>query len=186
MSIRINLLPWRQEFRKQKRKEFLSILLLSSGLSMSMVLLTHMLMASRIGSQQDSNDILQKEIAVLDKQITEIEGLQKEKERLLARMEIIQQLQTNRPQIVRLFDTIVRLVPEGLYLTALARTGDQINIDGSAESNTRVSKFMRNIESSEWITDPRLTVIEVKDKTKTTDVQFNLQATQIVDARKKP
>ncbi len=151
-----------------------------------------MIISRQITFQNENNDFLKNEIKKLDQQIAEIQALQKEKAQLLARMEIIQQLQTNRPQVVRLFDGLVHTVPEGLYLTNLTRTGPSIVMDGKAESNTRVSTFMRNIEASNWLKNPLLTLIQAgtpKDTNKPSDKQsdrmigFNLQAVEAVDAQ---
>ncbi len=194
MSININLLPWREEQKEQQKREFVSFLGLGVVAASGLMLLVHMLIARQISFQNDTNLFLKNEIVKLDQQIAEIQALQKEKQQLLARMEIIQQLQTNRPQIVKLFDGIVRTVPEGLYLTNLARTGPNLVIDGKAESNTRVSTFMRNIEASNWLKDPVLTYIQADTKEgqqpenkipTATDrmIGFNLQALETVDTQ---
>lgn len=188
MTININLLPWREELKEQQKREFLGLLGFGVIAAAGLMLLIHMLINRQIGFQQENNDYLKNEIKILDQQIAEIQALQNEKQQLLARMEIIQQLQTNRPQVVRLFDGIVRTVPDGLYLTNLTRTGPKIVIDGKAESNTRVSTFMRNIEASSWLKNPALTLIQADDKPgeKKIDhndrmIGFNLQALQAVD-----
>ncbi len=191
MSININLLPWREEQKEQQKREFVSFLGLGVVAATGLMLLVHMLIARQIAFQNDNNIFLKNEITKLDQQIAEIQALQKEKQQLLARMEIIQQLQTNRPQIVRLFDGIVRTVPEGLYLTNLARTGPNLVIDGKAESNTRVSTFMRNIESSNWLKNPVLTYIQADTPKEGTDkpvsadrmIGFNLQALETIDTQ---
>jgi type IV pilus assembly protein PilN len=190
MTISINLLPWREELKEQQKREFFTMLGFGVIAAAGMMLLIHMLINRQIGFQRQNNDYLKNEIKILDQQIAEIQALQKEKQQLLARMEIIQQLQTNRPQVVRLFDGIVRTVPDGLYLTNLTRTGPRIVIDGKAESNTRVSTFMRNIEASNWLKNPVLTLIQADEKQgekKVVDhsadrmIGFNLQAVQTVD-----
>ena len=188
MSININLLPWREEQKEQLKREFISYLGLGLVVATGLTLLIHMSISRQIAFQNENNTFLKNEIKKLDQQIAEIEALQKEKQQLLARMEIIQQLQTNRPQIVKLFDGIVRTVPEGLFLTNLARTGSNLVIDGKAESNTRVSTFMRNIEASNWLKNPVLTYIQAdipKEGEKVVDrmIGFNLQAVEIVDTQ---
>ncbi|MBS0285888.1 MAG: PilN domain-containing protein [Proteobacteria bacterium] len=190
MSININLLPWREEQKEQQKREFISLLGLGIVAASGLMLLVHMLIARQVNFQNDNNLFLKNEIKKLDEQIAEIQALQKEKQQLLARMEIIQQLQTNRPQIVKLFDGIVHTVPEGLYLTNLSRTGPNLVIDGKAESNTRVSTFMRNIESSHWLKNPVLTYIQADtpkegDKQVVNDrlIGFNLQAVETVDTQ---
>ncbi len=190
MSININLLPWREEQKEQQKREFISFLGLGVVAATGLILLVHMLIARQITFQNDNNTFLKNEIVKLDQQIAEIQALQKEKQQLLARMEIIQQLQTNRPQIVRLFDGIVRTVPEGLFLTNLARTGPNLVIDGKAESNTRVSTFMRNIESSNWLKNPVLTLIQADPAKEGNEkpladrmIGFNLQAIETIDTQ---
>lgn len=190
MTININLLPWREELKIQQKKEFISLLGLAILAATGLILFIHMLISRQIAFQNENNDFLKNEIKKLDQQIAEIQALQKEKQQLLARMEIIQQLQTNRPQIVRMFDGIVHTVPEGLYLTNLSRTGPNVVLDGKAESNTRVSTFMRNIESSTWLKNPLLTLIQADSKEekqgeKNSDrmIGFNLQAIETVDAQ---
>ncbi|MBI2791558.1 MAG: PilN domain-containing protein [Gammaproteobacteria bacterium] len=190
MTININLLPWREELKIQQKKEFISLLGLAILAATGLILFIHMLISRQIAFQNENNDFLKNEIKKLDQQIAEIQALQKEKQQLLARMEIIQQLQTNRPQIVRMFDGIVHTVPEGLYLTNLSRTGPNVVLDGKAESNTRVSTFMRNIESSSWLKNPLLTLIQADSKEekqgeKNSDrmIGFNLQAIETVDAQ---
>lgn len=188
ISININLLPWREERKEQQKREFLMMLGMGFLFAGGLVFCIHLWMNSEISFQNQQNAYLKNEISQLDKKIAEIEALQKEKQQLLAKMDIIQQLQANRPQVVRLFDGIVKTVPDGLFLTNLARTGTNILIDGKAESNTRVSTFMRNIESSTWLKNPVLSLIQADEKqekegqTRQADklIGFNLQAIEIL------
>ena len=129
-----------------------------------MVLVGRWQMSASIEHQQERNDILTDEIAELDKQIEEIIGLEARSSRLLARMEIIETLQRSRPEIVHVFDELVRMLPDGVYLTALKQTGNRIEMRGVAQSSTRVSAFMRNIDSSEWLADPALEVVETQGR----------------------
>jgi type IV pilus assembly protein PilN len=119
-------------------------------------------MNSAIQHQRERNDYLTAQIAELDKQIEEINGLDAQKSRLLARMEIIETLQRSRPEIVHVFDEVVRLLPEGVYLTYLKQSGTRFELRGVAQSSTRVSSFMRNIEASEWLADPALQIVETR------------------------
>jgi type IV pilus assembly protein PilN len=119
-------------------------------------------MSAAIEHQNERNQVLQGEIAELDKQIQEILGLERQKDRLLARMEIIETLQRSRPEIVHVFDEIVRILPEGVYLTNLKQSGNRFEIRGVAQSSTRVSAFMRNIDGSEWLSDPALQILQRK------------------------
>ena len=161
----INLLPWREELRKEKTRQFTSMTGFSVLLTVAVFLLIHVTISSQISYQQKRNKILQDEISRLDIALKEIEGLEETKEKLLSRMDIIQSLQQKRPQIVHLFDEIVRTVPEGIYLTGIKQSGTGININGIAESNGRVSAYMRNIDNSDWMATPKLSVIETKKGT---------------------
>jgi len=161
----INLLPWREELRKEKTRQFASMTGFSVFLTIAVIALVHFMISSQISYQQSRNKILTDEIAQLDIALKEIEGLEETKEKLLSRMDIIQSLQQKRPQIVHLFDEIVRTVPEGIFLTGIKQAGNNIEINGVAESNGRVSAYMRNIDSSEWMSTPKLTVIETKKGT---------------------
>lgn len=180
MTININLLPWREELKEYEKKQFFTFMGISAGVALAIVAAIHFLFQAQISAQRELNDILRQEITILDKRIVEIDTIQKEKERLLARMDIIQQLQSNRPHVVRLFDNLVRTIPDGLYLSSLTRQESSIAIEGKAESNTRVSKFMRNIESSDWLANPLLNVIQADEQDKTdTMIAFTLQAVQV-------
>lgn len=173
---KINLLPWRQEQRKEQQRQFLTIMGLMVILVVVGVVAVHLQYAGMISKQNSRNDYLRKHITEVEKQIKEIDELASKKERLLARMEIIQQLQRNRPEIVRLFDELVRVMPEGVHLTSLKQQGRGLQMVGIAQSNARVSAMMRNIDQSEWLTGPKLDVIEAgkgEDARK-----FSLQAQQ--------
>lgn len=156
----INLLPWREDLRKEQTNQFLTYLALALGLSMAVFFLVHMNIARMIEHQDGRNTILKDEIKRLDVELQKIQGLEETKEKLLSRMEIIQSLQQKRPQIVHLFDEVVKTIPEGLHINEIKQQGDSITIDGVAESNGRVSAYMRNIDNSDWMTKPRLQVIE--------------------------
>jgi len=190
MTVTINLLPWREERKEQQKREFFSILGLAIIVAFGLMLFIHMMIARQINFQEDINLYLKNEIHFLDGQIAQIKQLEEEKKKLLAKMEVIQQLQASRPEIVRLFDGIVRIVPSGLFLTNLSRVGSVVEFDGKAESNTRVSTLMRNIESSDLLTKPTLTVIQADDQSKpnanvVTDrlIEFNLQAIEVASNR---
>ncbi len=158
----INLLPWREELRAEQTKTFTSLLILAAILTAAVVFLVNFTINNQISHQKVRNGVLQQEITKLDLALAEIQELEDTKQELLSRMEVIQSLQSRRPQIVHLFDEIVRTVPEGIYLTAIKQSGSKLNINGVAESNGRVSAYMRNIDNSEWMSTPKLTVIETK------------------------
>ena len=157
---RINLLPWREQERKVRRREFV----IAAGAAVfAAIIFTgcgKLLYSSWTDAQNEKNNLLKKEIVKLDAQIADIQDLENRKQRLVARMEIIEKLQRKRPEIVHLFDEIVKTVPEGIYLTAIKQTGNKLEIRGVAQSSTRVSTFMRNIDSSVWMDNPVLQVVE--------------------------
>lgn len=159
---RINLLPWREELRNQRRNQFFVALGGAAAVSGLLLLLSYFVFDGLIGNQRDRNNFLKDEIAKLDEQIEEILRLESSKARLLARMEIIEQLQRSRPGIVHVFDDLVTVMPEGVFLNSIKQTGRRIEMVGVAESNTRVSALMRNIDDSEWLSNPDLEVVEVK------------------------
>lgn len=175
---RINLLPWREELRKQRQTEFFVIL----GAAVVGALLiwggVHYFYSQKIDFQNDRNARLQDEIVKLDQRIKEIEELEREKARLLARMRAIEQLQTNRPLIVRLFDELVNSLPEGVSVTSVQQSSSNITINGVAQSNARVSSFMRNLESSEWLGNPKLDIIQAETAEGTRVSNFTLRFNQ--------
>jgi type IV pilus assembly protein PilN len=160
---RINLLPWREELRTQRKKEFgIAILAALAGCGL-LFLLVWVHINQRIDYQNARVRFLDDQITLLDKKIKEIDELEKEKERLLARMRAIETLQTSRPVVVHLFDEIVNTLPEGIYLKEINQTADVITIRGAARSNARVSNFMRAVEKSHWLTNPQVSIIETKE-----------------------
>jgi type IV pilus assembly protein PilN len=175
---RINLLPWRAELRKQRRNEFLAIVGAFAGLTIVVWGLVHFHFKERIEYQNERNGYLKTEIASLDKKIREIQELEKEKQRLIARMKAIETLQSSRPTIVHIFDEFVAALPEGVYLREIAQNANVITLKGVAESNARVSSFMRNIEKSEWLKEPKLEIIQSADESGRRIANFTLRMTQ--------
>lgn len=161
----INLLPWREEQRHEQTRQFATVAVLSMALTGALIFLVHVTFNNQIEHQKFRNKILQDEIATLDASLKQIDELEETKEELLSRMDVIQSLQQRRPQIVHLFDDFVRTVPEGIFLTSIKQTGDQLTIKGVAESNGRVSAYMRNIDTSNWMSTPKLKVIETRKGT---------------------
>jgi len=161
---RINLLPWREELRREQTRQFVSMMAISAIFTAAIILLVYVNIAKMIDSQNYRNNMLTSEIAKLEEQLKQIAELESTKAQLLSRMEIIQSLQQKRPQVVHVFDEIVRTLPEGIYLTNLKQQGDNFEFTGISESNGRISAYMRNIEASEWMKNPRLKVIEAKRK----------------------
>ena len=161
---RINLLPWREEQRQEQRKQFVVMTVAICVLAAAIVGLIHFQMQSKIDYQKSRNNFMSNEIAKVDEEIKEIQELQKTRRSLIERMEVIQDLQGSRPSIVHLFTEIVSTVPNGVYLQSLGQTGNKLLINGEAESNARVSTYMRNLQASAWMKDPNLTVIQIEDK----------------------
>jgi type IV pilus assembly protein PilN len=166
---RINLLPWRTERRKQREREFYMMLLASAVVGVVALFALIGWMGARIDSQQERNTYLQNEIKSLDKQIEEIKELDKTKSQLLTRKQIIEQLQSNRSQMVHLFDEMVKTIPDGVRLTSMKQAGDILTLEGMAESNARVASYMRNIDNSPWMGRTDLRKIENKSGTKDID-----------------
>jgi type IV pilus assembly protein PilN len=181
---RINLLPWRAEIRKQQQKDFIAAILLGVSLTMSLMVLVHFDISAKQEYQNERNRFLEAEIAALDKKIKEIDDLEGKRKRMLARMEVIQQLQASRPEIVHLFDDLGRTIPEGVYLSDLVQNDKSITVNGIAQSNARVSAYMRNLESSVWLKSPLLNIIQTqtqidnKDSRKERQNKFTLQVKQ--------
>jgi type IV pilus assembly protein PilN len=171
---RINLLPWREQERKVRRREFAVALGAAAFAAVIFVMGGKLLYTSWTDSQNEKNNLLKKEIVKLDAAIADIQDLENRKQRLVARMEIIEKLQRKRPEIVHLFDELVKTVPEGIYLTAIKQTGNKLEIHGIAQSSTRVSTFMRNIDSSTWMDNPQLQVVEAAKDSPTGGSNFTL------------
>ena len=169
---RINLLPWREEERKKRQRDFGVAMGGSVVAAIAVVMLTIFGFSQMISSQEARNERLRNEIAELEKSIEEIDGLERQKERLLARMEIIDQLQKSRPEIVHLFDEMVRQLPEGVYLTGMKQTGSRVEIRGVAQSSTRVSALMRQIDASTWLRDPEVERVETTEIGSSRQAQF--------------
>lgn len=171
---RINLLPWRAERRRQRQKEAMAGL----GLTVAGAVLLSLLIVTwhnrQIDGQRERNEFLQARIAEVDEQIKEIDQLDEQKSRLLARKEVIEKLQANRSQMVHLFDSLVRTIPDGVVLTSLKQDSEILTLNGRAQSNTRVSTYMRNLEGSGWMTRPELSIIEAKGFEQGLPYQFTL------------
>lgn len=174
---RINLLPWRAERRKSRQKEFAGMLGLSALAGVLVAFLVYSYYGGRVSGQTERNDFLRGEIAKVDGQIKEIDELDQKKSKLLARKEVIEQLQSNRSQMVHLFDSLVRTIPDGVTLTAIKQEGEILTLSGRSQSNARVSTYMRNLESSGWMTRPDLNIIEAKEGNPGLPYEFNLKVT---------
>src|SRR5690242_20331796 len=178
---RINLLPWRNEERKERKLAFF-VAIGGATLAAGVVAFAgYLMLNSMIDGQNQRNDRLRSEIKLLDKQIEEINNLESAKQKFIARMEIIEKLQRSRPEIVHLFDEIVKQLPEGVYLTGVKQTDKRLRFDGVAQSSTRVSAFMRNIDGSEWMRNPDLEVVQTAAGN-TSGQAFTLYADQVSNA----
>jgi type IV pilus assembly protein PilN len=156
----INLLPWREEKRKELQAQFVMMLGVVALLAAAAWGAVHFYHVQLIDVENSRLALIKQNIAIVDKKIEEIKELEKEKERLLSRMRAIEQLQGNRPLIVRFFDELITSLPEGMTVTSITQKGTSININGLAQSNARVSSFMRKLESSNWLANPSLKVIK--------------------------
>ena len=157
---RINLLPWREAERNERKLAFLIALAAAAVCAVVVTFGVRLFYSALVSAQIERNDLLTTQIQLLDHQIGEINSLEKTKRKFLARMLVIEQLQRSRPQIVHIFDQIVRTVPPGLYLTEVSEKGTHIQFKGVAQSSTRVSDFMRNIDHSQWLANAELEVIQ--------------------------
>lgn len=157
---RINLLPWREGQRKERKLAFLVALGVAAVAAGITSFAAYLLYGSMIEGQERRNQLLRTEIKTLDKQIEEINNLESEKQKFIARMGIIEKLQRSRPEIVHVFDAIVHTLPEGVYLTGVHQTERRLKFEGVAQSSTRVSSFMRNIDGSQWLRNPELEVVQ--------------------------
>lgn len=165
----INLLPWREELRKRRLKEFVVLCVVVAVATAGVMLLVHADIAARIDYQNRRNDYLKQQIALLNRKIVAIKGLDKEREALLARMQVIARLQQSRPEVVHLFDSLVQVLPQGVYYTRITQKGSNLVIVGVAQSNARVSSLMRNIDASRWLAHPVLVEIKAANQ-RATDV----------------
>lgn len=174
----INLLPWREELRKQKQKEFISTSTISAVLAGVLVLVAHLYVNGKIEYQKQRNNYIQAEIDILNKRIGRIKELESMKQGLLARMNVIQDLQSSRPESVHLMDELVRSLPDGVFLNLFKQRNKNLTMEGIAQSNARVSDYMRNIDTSEWFSDPHLDLIRTTESNRRRIANFTLRGEQ--------
>ena len=172
---KINLLDWRAARREKRRQEFVARMGLGVVAALGLVALGWMMMGNAVSRQQERNSYLTQQIAEIDQKIKEIEELEKVKQNLLARMRVIEQLQSSRSATVHFFDEIVNTLPDGITLTGVQQNGDKVQINGIAESNGRISTYMKNLEASPWFDDPKLVVIKTSEQNRQREGQFTLQ-----------
>lgn len=177
---KINLLPWREERRQELKQQFIAVIFGIAIVGAGSVYLMNMQVEAEIGFQQSRNKFVTDETHKLDAQIKEIAELKKKRERLIERMNVIQDLQGNRPLAVHIFDEIAKAVPDGVYYTAVDQKGDSLTAIGLAESNNRISNLMRNLETSPNFASPNLSKVaaHAADKSDKSDdkagSEFNL------------
>lgn len=178
--IRVNLLPHREEARKARRQQFFTLIGMVSVLAALMVFLVYTIIAGYISSQEEKNDFLKREIAVLDKQIDQIKRLKEQTRALLARKQVIEALQQDRGETVHLLGELVKQVPEGVYLKSLKQDGQKVGMVGYVQSNARVSTLMRNLEASPWLERPELLEIKavVAEKKRLNEFSLNVYLTR--------
>jgi type IV pilus assembly protein PilN len=176
---RINLLPWREQQRKERKLAFFVAL---GGAAIGALLVAfagYLLVNSMISAQERRNERLRTEIKGVDRQIEQINDLETQKQRFISRMQVIEKLQRSRSEVVHLFDEVAKTMPDGTYLTSFKQDGKRLKFEGVAQSSTRVSTFMRNISGSQWMRDPELEVVESKPGN-TIGNSFVLDASQVV------
>ncbi|MEE8343234.1 MAG: PilN domain-containing protein [Gammaproteobacteria bacterium] len=174
----INLLPWREQLRAKRQREFMFALVGGAVIACLLVALVHLRLQGIINAQEHRNQFLSDAIAELDISIEKIKDLESTKNKLLARMNIIQELQRNRPLSVHLADELVRTLPEGVYLSEIIQEEDKLTMSGIAQSNARVSAYMRNIDASDWLHEPALGVIKTNEVKGQRIATFTLRAAQ--------
>lgn len=176
---RINLLPWREELRKQKQQEFAVAIGASVLATIGLLVGVHLYIDGLKDYQTQRNQLLETEIQQLDVKIAKIKDIEDTKQKLLAKIDVIQKLQESRPEIVHLFDEVPKTTPDGVYLTKMTQTGNALTFIGKTESNARVSAFMRAIEASNWLNSPKVVVIQAPDKKEVDQISdFTLNAVQ--------
>lgn len=182
MAMRINLLDWRQARRDRRKKQFFALLGLGVAGAVLIGLTGMMLASGAVDQQKARNQYLKREIAEIDRKIREIEDLERTKANLLARMRVIEELQGSRAATVHFFDEIVNTLPEGINLTFVKQQGGNVTIEGVAESNSRVSTYMKNLDASPWFDDPRLVIIKSSEGNGRRQSQFTLQVKNLTKA----
>ena len=178
MSTKINLLPWREEVKRIRKNQFIGMVVIAAVLGLGVVFGGNVYLQGMIDHQEHRNQLLRSEISRLDTRIERIRELERTREQLEARMNVIQELQTGRPQIVHMFEELVTTLPDGVFLNSVAQQGGNITIIGVGQSNARVSSYMERLDGSPWFTDPNLDVIEVRDREGIRVSNFTLRVRQ--------
>jgi len=179
---RINLLPWRDQQRRERKLAFFVALGGAVVLAAIVAFIGYLMLGAMIDAQEHRNERLRAQIKVLDKQIEEINDLEAQKQKFISRMQIIEKLQRSRPEVVHLFDDLVKDMPDGTYLTTVKQTGSKLKLEGVAQSSTRVSALMRNISASQWLEKPELEVVQTKSDTSGSSFILDAQQITVPDA----
>lgn len=179
---KINLLDWRAQRREQRKQRFFVMLGIAVAAAVLIFGAGYLTMSNAISLQNDRNTYLQQQIADVDQKIKEIQELEKVKNNLLARMRVIEELQASRSATVHFFDELVNTLPEGVTLTSIKQSGPLVTVEGAAESNGRVSTYMKNLEASPWFDDPRLVVIKTSETGSQRRSDFTLQVKNLTKA----
>ena len=179
MTTRINLLDWRSARRERRKKQFATLMGLGVAGGVLAALLAYLIVAGALERQQQRNELLRAEIREMDQKIKEIQELEKVRNNLLARMQVIEELQANRSATVHFFDELLNTLPEGVNMTSLKEQGSKVTIEGRADSNGRISTYLKNLDASEWLADPRLVVIKSNDKNRARKSEFTLSVTAL-------
>lgn len=172
---RINLLPWRETQRQERQRNFLVMLVVVAVLAAGAVFAGNQTMNSIIEGQEARNQFLRGEIRNLDREITRIEDLERTRDGLISRKNVIERLQENRSLMVHLFNQIAQTVPEGITLNTVRQTGTSLTIVGTTESETRVSEYMRRIDAATWLRNPELRIIQIEGRDRQMDQPFRFE-----------
>ncbi|MEC9364296.1 MAG: PilN domain-containing protein [Pseudomonadota bacterium] len=183
MTTHINLLDWRKARREKRKQDFIASVGLGVAVAGGVVGAGWMLVSGQLSYQESRNGYLRSEIKELDKQLTEIQELERVRSNLIARMRVIEELEASRTASVHFFDEIVNTLPEGVNLTSLKQQGANVTLEGVAESNGRISTYMKNLDTSPWFSDPRLVVIKTNEKDQRRQAQFTLQVKRLTQPK---
>ena len=179
---KINLLDWRAQKREQRKQRFIAMMAVALGVAALIFGAAYLMIQNALDLQNDRNTYLTQQIADVDQKIKEIQELEKVKNNLLARMRVIEELQASRSATVHFFDELVNTLPEGVTLTSIKQAGNLVTVEGAAESNGRVSTYMKNLEASPWFNDPKLVVIKTTEIGSQRRSDFTLQVTNLTKA----
>ncbi len=181
---KINLLDWRAERRARRLEQFRNMMVLGLVFALGLVALGYIGMNNAISQQQARNDYLKQQIAEIDQKIKEIEDLERTKQNLLSRMRVIEELQSSRSATVHFFDELVNTIPDGITINKIQQTGDSVTINGVAESNGRISSYIKSFENSPWFVEPKLVIIKTSEKNKQREGEFTLKVKNLTKAAK--